>query len=54
MTDTVPRIRVALAGVTGWACAPLARGIVAAPDLRLVVAGLTGVVRGLDRVMQDS
>ena len=30
MTDTSPRIRVALAGVTGWAGAPLARGIVAA------------------------
>lgn len=36
MTDTAPRIRVALAGVTGWAGAPLARGIVAAPDLQLV------------------
>ncbi|MCX7228964.1 MAG: 4-hydroxy-tetrahydrodipicolinate reductase [Burkholderiales bacterium] len=36
MTDTTPRIRVALAGVTGWAGAPLARGIVAAPDLHLV------------------
>jgi 4-hydroxy-tetrahydrodipicolinate reductase len=35
MTDTTP-IRVALSGVTGWAGAALARGIVAAPDLRLV------------------
>ncbi len=35
MTDTTP-IRVALSGVTGWAGAALARGIVAAPDLHLV------------------
>jgi 4-hydroxy-tetrahydrodipicolinate reductase len=35
MTDTTP-IRVVLSGVTGWAGSALARGIVAAPDLRLV------------------
>ena len=34
MTDA--RIRVALAGVTGWAGAPLARGIARSPDLELV------------------
>ena len=35
MADTPASIRVALAGVTGWAGAPLARGIVGAPDMTL-------------------
>ena len=36
MTGTSLGMRVALAGVTGWAGALLSHGIVAAPDLRLV------------------